>query len=178
MMTLFPEPNKIPEISGLDYISDYLSLQQSKDLLKQIDNKAWNTDLKRRVQHYGYKYNYKKQNIDISMKAESIPDFLRVFENFDQVIVNEYLPGQGISAHIDCIPCFAEDIWVISLGWEYEIEFIKDYKIDTLKLGIGSLLKMSGDARYKWKHCIKAKMKDGNIQRQRRVSVTYRKVLI
>lgn len=93
MMTLFSEPTKIPEISGLEYISDYLSLQQSKDLLKQIDGKPWNTDLKRRVQHYGYKYNYKKQNIDVSMKAEIIPDFLRLFKNFDQVIVNEYLPG-------------------------------------------------------------------------------------
>lgn len=114
--SLFPESNKIINIPGLEYIPNYITLQQSSTLLNQIDTKSWNTDLKRRVQHYGYKYNYKKQNVDDSMKADPIPDFLQLFNQFDQVIVNEYLPGQGISAHIDCVPCFDEHIWVISLG--------------------------------------------------------------
>ena len=26
----------------------------------------------------------------------------------DQAIINEYNPGQGITSHIDCIPCFGD----------------------------------------------------------------------
>ena len=28
----------------------------------------------------------------------------------DQLIINEYQPGQGISPHIDCEPCFEDTI--------------------------------------------------------------------
>ncbi|WP_231289239.1 hypothetical protein [Rickettsia bellii] len=28
----------------------------------------------------------------------------------DQVIINEYMPGQGIAPHTDCIPCFSDTI--------------------------------------------------------------------
>ena len=34
----------------------------------------------------------------------------------DQTIINEYLPGQGISSHIDCEPCFEDTIVSLSLG--------------------------------------------------------------
>jgi alkylated DNA repair dioxygenase AlkB len=33
----------------------------------------------------------------------------------DQLIVNEYEPGQGISAHIDCGSCFDDTIAILSL---------------------------------------------------------------
>ena len=42
----------------------------------------------------------------------------------DQLIVNEYQPGQGISAHIDCEPCFKNTIVTVSLGSVYEMDFI------------------------------------------------------
>jgi alkylated DNA repair dioxygenase AlkB len=41
----------------------------------------------------------------------------------DQVIINEYEPGQGISAHIDCVPCFDGTIASLSLGSSYVMEF-------------------------------------------------------
>lgn len=37
---------------------------QEKELFKQIDCHSWVTDLKRRVQHYGYRYNYQKRCIE------------------------------------------------------------------------------------------------------------------
>lgn len=41
----------------------------------------------------------------------------------DQVIANEYLPGQGISAHVDCEPCFGEVIASLSLLSACEMRF-------------------------------------------------------
>lgn len=43
----------------------------------------------------------------------------------DQLIINEYLPGQGIAPHIDCVPCFTETIVSISLGDEYPMRFTR-----------------------------------------------------
>ena len=34
----------------------------------------------------------------------------------DQLIINEYLPGQGIANHIDCEPCFDDTVISISLN--------------------------------------------------------------
>ncbi len=41
----------------------------------------------------------------------------------DQVIANDYLPGQGISAHVDCEPCFGEVIASLSLLSACEMRF-------------------------------------------------------
>jgi len=68
------------------------------------------------VQHYGYKYNYETHNID--EKCNEIPDFLNKYKEyltniclelnlidtnyiFNQCIINNYYPKQGISTHID-----------------------------------------------------------------------------
>jgi len=68
------------------------------------------------VQHYGYKYDYKTYNINV--KCQPMPEFLNLLKllltdiciqlniinndyEFNQCIVNNYLPGQGISKHID-----------------------------------------------------------------------------
>lgn len=97
------------DISGLSYISDFISAQEHDFLLAQIDQQAWLTDLKRRVQHYGYKYDYKARTIGNGAYLGPLPDWLSSVSKKlhddgiapDQAIVNEYLPGQGLSAHID-----------------------------------------------------------------------------
>jgi hypothetical protein len=70
-------------------------------------------DLKRRVQHYGWRYDYKARRIDLSMRLGELPPWatrlaLRLVRDglvpqlADQVIVNEYVGRQGISKHVDC----------------------------------------------------------------------------
>ena len=90
------------------------------------------------------------------------------------------MPGQGISPHIDCIPCFDGVICSLSLISSCVMEFIKDKKIPIL-LEPNSLLILSGQARYKWKHGISLRKEDiyyGNkIQRKRRISITFRNML-
>ena len=62
-----------------------------------------------RVQHYGWRYDYKARAITPDMHIVALPrqDWPRGYTSrtFDkvpeQVIVNEYLPGQGIALHTD-----------------------------------------------------------------------------
>ena len=46
-------------ISGLQYIENYISVSDHYWLLGRIDKQQWLGDLKRRVQHYGFKYDYR-----------------------------------------------------------------------------------------------------------------------
>ncbi len=46
-------------IPGLVYLPEFLMPEQHDALLAEIDRQPWLPDLSRRVQHYGYKYDYK-----------------------------------------------------------------------------------------------------------------------
>ncbi|NML57701.1 alpha-ketoglutarate-dependent dioxygenase AlkB [Chryseobacterium cheonjiense] len=180
-------------INGLVYQDDFLSIEEGKLILSEIDHAKWDTNLKRRVQHYGYIYDYKKKNIDQNLKIGKLPDWLVLLEqkiktdfnlenSFDQVIINEYQPGQGISSHIDCIPCFEDIIISISLLSQCIMQFSKDQEKYELLLNPRSILLLKGEARYNWKHGIKAvkndKWLDTIIPRERRLSITFRKIKI
>ena len=101
----------------------------------------------------------------------------------DQVIANEYLPGQGISAHVDCEPCFGDTIVSLSLLSSCEMAFRE--KASGARLGVilepCSLVIMKDRARYAWTHEIPARKSDfifGNkVERSRRISLTFRKVI-
>ncbi|ABV78930.1 Alkylated DNA repair protein [Rickettsia bellii OSU 85-389] len=108
-------------IPGLTYISEYITIEEENKLIKLIDNSKWNNELKRRVQHYGYKYDYKSRSINQSYFLGMLPQWLQtlcdslhkqnIFHEIpDQVIINEYMPGQGIAPHTDCISCFSDTI--------------------------------------------------------------------
>jgi alkylated DNA repair dioxygenase AlkB len=183
---------RVPAISGLVYCGDLLGESEQAELLAFVDRQPWLDSLKRRTQHYGYPYNYTARTIDRSMRLGDLPrEFLGVAERLvgrglyprtpDQVIVNEYLPGQGISAHVDCEPCFADAIATVSLGWAYPMDFIRRSDagdVRTVVLEPGSALVFSGEARYEWKHRIRARQSDGGVRRRRRVSLTFRNVIL
>lgn len=181
-------------ISGLSYVPEFISKDTSSHLLERIDTETWSNELKRRVQHYGYRYDYKARSISTEDRLGPLPSWLDQFisrhlhsSNFterpDQIIVNEYLPGQGISAHIDCVPCFGDTIASLSLASATIMVFTDLFgHKEELYLQPGSLLVLTRDARSKWRHAIPARksdMVDGQrLQRQRRVSLTFRKVLL
>jgi alkylated DNA repair dioxygenase AlkB len=182
-------------IPGLTYLPDFIDEQTEAELIRTIDTQPWITELKRRVQHYGYRYDYKARNVTPESYLGALPDWvspyadqLRVGGAFpalpDQVIVNEYQPGQGIAPHIDCVPCFTDTIASLSLGSTCIMEFTHtetQQKIPML-LEPRSLVVLSGDARYRWQHSIphrKTDRHDGQIlSRGRRLSLTFRKVII
>jgi alkylated DNA repair dioxygenase AlkB len=192
MDQLFPSP-KIT-IPGLEYRSDYLNQAQEAWLIAAIDRQPWLTDLKRRVQHYGYRYNYKARAVDgpesylgplpkwITPLLEKISGDKLIEQLPDQLIVNEYEPGQGISPHIDCVPCFEETIFSLSLGSACVMDFTdaQTSQKTTLLLEPRNLLILRGEARYNWKHAIlprKIDLYQGQlIQRSRRLSLTFRNI--
>jgi len=181
-------------IPGLHYCSNYIDEAEQQELLGLIDQQPWLTDLKRRVQHYGYKYDYKARMVTPELYLGTLPDWLMSLANRlhreglfsaipDQAIINEYLPGQGISAHIDCVPSFGKEIASLSLGSACAMEFTHPhYNKQTKVLEPCSLFVLSGAARYEWQHCIPARKSDViggvKINRSRRVSITFRKVIL
>ncbi|MFD0530547.1 alpha-ketoglutarate-dependent dioxygenase AlkB [Kitasatospora arboriphila] len=98
----------------------------------------------------------------------------------EQVIVNEYLPGQGISAHVDCVPCFGPVVAALSLGSAAVMDFTDPAggRRVPVPLAPGGLTVLTGPARYAWRHAIPARRSDpgpdGRVPRGRRVSVTFR----
>ena len=177
-------------IPGLAYIPDYITEAQQAYVIEEIDKHPWSTELKRRVQHYGYKYDYTYKNINESMKVEGLTPWMLFYAskltNFfsippDQAIVNEYTPGQGIARHIDCRPCFQNTIASLSLLSPCVMEFTsKADKTDKRELILEprSLLVLRDEARYNWFHGIPARKKDDGVERSRRVSVTFRNVIL
>lgn len=181
--------------SGLQYRADYLSQDEQSAYLSQVDEMPWQTDLKRRVQHYGYVYDYRRRRIDPDMYRGPLPVPAqqlaeRLHEDGyidcvpDQMIVNEYQPGQGISAHIDCEPCFGDTIVSVSLGSACVMHFtyVETGENYSLLLEPGSVLSFTGEARYQWRHSIPARKTDvwkhQKIYRSRRVSLTFRRVVL
>jgi alkylated DNA repair dioxygenase AlkB len=183
----------ITTVPGLTYISEYLRAGEQEELLALVDSLPWLGDLKRRVQHYGYRYDYTKRNVDRELYLGPLPPWAQTLADrlhrdgyvpqmFNQLIVNEYLPGQGISPHVDCVPCFGETIVSVSLGSFCLMAMSHgDSKVD-VPLEPGGLLIMRGEARYQWRHAIAARKSDvyrgQRVPRGRRVSLTFRTVLV
>ncbi len=181
-----------PLIPGLVYLPNYISLEQHDRLFAEVDHAEWRADLKRRVQHYGYRYDYKARAIDASMRLGELPSWasdlarrLHV-EGFmdrlpDQLIVNEYLPGQGITPHIDCVPCFGPSVASLSLGSTCQMDFAHAGVSEPWILEPRSLTVLRGEARYTWTHAIAGRKSDliggARVRRERRVSLTFRTVV-
>ena len=186
---------EVTEISGLVFVKNYISDKEHDELIHVIDTNSWSNELKRRVQHYGYKYNYKSRSISISMKVQDLPNWAKqIGSNFvkdgyfnshpDQLIVNEYMPGQGITSHIDCEPCFEDTVISISLGSYTTMNFTNKYTKEKIPfiLPPKSAIILKGESRYEWLHGIPARKSDiidGFKQnRKRRISLTYRRVIL
>jgi len=179
-------------IQGLTIIPEFITQEYEQELIRHILSEPWNTALLRRTQHYGYQYNYKMQRVIRDDYLGPFPAWLdKLIDNIsehiyleyrpDQVIINEYLPGQGISPHTDAKDIFGDVICSLSLGSDIIMTYSKDKeKIDFL-LKCRSFLVMTNEARYKWLHSI-APRKTNVINGERyprttRYSITFRKMV-
>lgn len=198
---IVPAAQSRPIVPGLVYRPDFLGEEAEQHLVEWIDQRAWSNELKRRVQHYGWRYDYGGRRVDSSMRLGRLPAELlaltqRLFDAKlvpqmpDQVIVNEYLAGQGIRTHTDA-GSFADGIATISLLESWEMNFHAPYRkgrrgsVVPWLLERRSVAVLRGDARWKWKHEIRNRESDPPIggvgarrPRQRRISLTFRKVLL
>ena len=182
-------PDEWPD--GLTYLENYILEDEADRLVQEIDAGLWRADLKRRVQHYGYRYDYKARQARREDYLGPLPEqFQQLAERLttegyfqavpDQVIVNEYQPGQGISAHIDCQPCFGETIASLSLLSACVMRFAFQISSQQTELHLqpASLLVLKGDARHMWTHAIPSRKTDlfegQKHVRSRRISLTFR----
>ena len=186
----------LDKIKGLQYFPNFLSEIEEVEILRAVESESWLDDLKRKVQHYGFKYDYKSRSIDESYRIGSLPSWSQfVIERMlsqkiidyqpDQLIINKYQPGEGIAMHVDCEPCFTDTIISLSLGSDIIMNFKKLESEDTKKsvfLQRRSLVVLSGESRYQYHHGIAPRKTDkfnGQIKkRSTRVSLTFRKVIL
>ena len=185
-------------VKGLYYIPDYLTVQEQQEIMKYLrKTKKWQTVGKsyssRRVIQFGYSYSYDRTGVK---KIEELPEYFQklvdiehvngvlnkelLTEDMEQLIINEYKPGQGIHPHIDHYKYFGPIIVCLTIGSGIGIDFTR---VDDPSIGKqvyvkpGSLYIMSGESRSIWRHGIKRGKYDGPIKRGIRYSLTYRTIL-
>ena len=187
---------KIPDIQGLYYFDMFVDEESEHALIDRIDAAQWRADLGRRVQHYGWRYDYQTRTVTPDMELGPLPDWVadvarrlyvktKLFDRVpDQAIVNEYRPGQGIALHADR-QCFGETVATLPLGddWELRLRPVGGTSRDDrrLMLARGSALILTGDSRSRWMHGIDKRKTEkspaGERDRQRRLSLTFRTML-
>lgn len=176
--------NQLPP--GLIYKDDFIPEEMERRLIGWIDDQQWNTSIKRRTQHYGYEYNYTqrvalKKTTPISGPLLDVCQQLESIMKPEQCIINEYTKSQGIAAHVDAFT-FGPIICSVSLLSPCNMIFTKGDEKVSVYLAPRSLVVLTKDSRYKWKHEIKPtstiKLPDGKEivkgDDYRRISLTFR----
>jgi len=194
------------EIPGLVLQENFVSAAEEADILAQLDTLPWEAQMSRRVQHFGFTFDYAARRC--STPTTPFPACLALVAAralargllstaADQCTVNEYLPGQGIRSHIDTHSAFHDGLLSVSLGSQVVMDFKGGgawcssgspregsvpaaEKHKAMVLPARSALAMHGAARYAWQHGIanrKSDLVDGRlVSRGRRVSLTLRAV--
>ena len=186
MTTLFPPTvgaRDVPVIPGLVYVPEYVTAEQEHQLVALIDARPWDTQWKRRRQPYGVSYGKVGDMPPIPDWGQQLADRLLAGgvtdTPFDQMLVNEYLPGQGIALHRDYQP-FGRTVVSLSLlsGCVMDFRHPADGRRERLLLEPRSLLVLRDAARYDWQHGIAARKTDVwhglPLPRGRRLSMTFR----
>ena len=179
---------------GAALVPDIVTEAEEQRILLRISQAPWMTDLSRRVQHYGYRYNYRGG--PTNGRHDPAPPFPRwasvigerLSSFFDgampeQCIVNEYRPGQGIGMHADHAS-FGHVVVSLSFGDAWTMNFRPRAARPYVREGLASdevvllprrsALVLRGSARSGWMHGI-----DGAANAQRagtRVSATFRTI--
>jgi alkylated DNA repair dioxygenase AlkB len=177
------------DIPGMYILKEFITEEEEKELIDEIDSLEWSNELNRRTQQYGYKYDYKSREVE--GKAEEMPDKVAqiakkitkhaLMDMPNQCIINEYEPGQGITAHTDH-KSFGPVITTLSLLSAVKFN-MKGAKNKSFYIKPRTLVVLSGDSRFKYKHSIDSvkyddiMLKSGEVNRiyrNRRISVTFR----
>ena len=184
---------ELSEVGGLYYFAEFLDDDDQQELIDHVDVGQWREDLERRVQHYGWRYDYRTRAVTLDMNLGSLPDWVaevaarlyaetHLFDRIpDQAIVNEYQPGQGIALHADR-NCFGATVATVSLcdDWEMKLRPVggtsrEDRRVLLMR---GSVLILTGESRAAWMHGIDKRRREkgflGHRERHRRLSLTFR----
>jgi len=176
-------------IAGITYIQDYLDRDTHDHFLQVVDGHPWRMSVDHGVQVYGYSYNhgqrvaYRVGELPVwaAMLARRLHDDGHMRHVPNQLVVNDYRPGAGIFDHIDQ-SVFGDVVLSVSLGSTCVMRFTREDSAasEEVLLEPRSLLVLSGESRWAWKHGIPARHSDiwGGRERlrSRRVSLTFRAI--
>ena len=174
---------------GLARQLDIISPEKETEIVQWLDNQEWSSELSRRTQHYGFEYTYKSKSIVPGRALEGpILELAQMIERAGimkptQCIVNEYFRNQGIAPHIDNLG-FGPIVLGISINADGVMIFENGIERFECFLPQRSMIMLSNDARYKWKHSInktvtylnETNQKVTKPQDYRRISLTYREL--
>ena len=170
-------------------IPDFVTPAEEARILLRIAEAPWLTELRRRVQHYGFRYDYRGSTRPVP--AAPFPRWAtamaeRLQSHFGgvlpvQCIVNEYRPGQGIGMHADHAD-FGPVVASMSLGADWPMRFrlrsTRPYASgavpgdEVATLPRRSVVVLAGSARTAWMHGIDRA--DSARETATRVSATFR----
>ena len=174
---------------GAAIVPDFVTPAEEARILLRIGEAPWLTELRRRVQHYGYRYDYRGSQRPApaapfprwatAMGERLRPHFGGVLPV--QCIVNEYRPGQGIGMHADHRD-FGGVVASLSLGADWPMRFrpraTRPYAAGAMPgdevavLPHRSVLVLAGAARWTFMHGIDRA--DSARETATRVSATFR----
>src|SRR3954470_6555212 len=155
------EEKKTVRIPGATYVPEFISLEEERELISQIERGTWTHEFARRRQHYGMSYGERDgtEPSPLPLWIERIAQRIVSAGLFSampsQALVNEYQPGQGISAHKDYEPF--DEVASLSLASGCLMEFAKagGSRGKSIWLEPRSLLVLTGEARHEWTHAIR-----------------------
>eukprot|EP00884_Botryococcus_braunii_P003338 jgi/Botrbrau1/13004/Bobra.0389s0003.1 len=177
-------------IPGLGLIPDFVSEEEEILILQAVQAAPWEHLARRRVQHYGFPFDYIARNVDHTKPVKAFPPWLEDIVKrvqgvegvpaIDQLTINEYAPGVGLSAHVDTHSGFTGAVVSLSLGSQTVMELRRGGDHRPLLLPRRSLLILGGEARYAWHHYIPHRKSDWlqgrQVPRTTRTSLTFRQV--
>ncbi|TPX42058.1 hypothetical protein CcCBS67573_g10537 [Chytriomyces confervae] len=220
--TLTNPSDILAAIPGLHIVHDFISEEEEERLLEGMEQHPWISLSERQVQHHGFVFDYDSNHIDFSKDPGQLPawcqflvqrmdDTLRQlmlqyphdfdYRGFNQLTLNRYPPGSGISPHVDTHTRFDSPITSVSLLSPVQMEFRTLYYSDStspvtsttpqlqpthktlhVQLPPRSICFMAGASRFGWEHGIRARKADvmncTRVERALRVSLTFRGVRI
>lgn len=170
---------------NINIFLEWWNTQSTQDLLAPVTKGA--SPNSRKVIQFGSLYLYNTKRATEKGSAPPIPEILQELRTkiyqvatfiekdyiFDQVIVNRYLPGQGISPHID-LNIFGKYIVSFTFKGGREMEFTRNEEKFKMYAKERSMYVMTGESRYKWKHQMRPRKKDNGIPRKECFSITFR----
>eukprot|EP01060_Flectonema_neradi_P038295 TRINITY_DN7993_c3_g1_i1.p1 TRINITY_DN7993_c3_g1~~TRINITY_DN7993_c3_g1_i1.p1 ORF type:complete len:456 (+),score=99.18 TRINITY_DN7993_c3_g1_i1:207-1574(+) len=207
----YPGQGAWPE--GLAYIPNFVTEEEEKWLIQYAYSNQWDEQgkMNRRVCQYGYLFDYESGN-KLKKGKPMPPVFQFLIERIasisertagrgaypircedntpwvpNQIIVNEYLPGQGIGMHIDKPQLFDQNILTLILNCPVALKLIpkgprkRSHVFRELLLKKRALFSLTGPSRYTHQHGIPStKIDVVNGTRNKRgtcIAITFRRVL-
>jgi alkylated DNA repair dioxygenase AlkB len=191
-------------IHGLEYLPNFITEQEEKQIVNIIDQNEWIHAIRRRTQYYGPVYYHTRHQLPELQPAQlqelyPLNTFQFLVDKFvannyytleqypTQCLVNEYTMVHGIAEHVDDSSAFGSCVVSLSLLSPCVMAFthIETKEKSYMLLEPRSLLILRDQARYEYKHGIpnKKSISIPNSNQQlirdesyRRLSLTFRKL--